>query len=185
MKKLLLVLVVVAMLVGVGSNAFAQNLPGVAPQGSNPKNAVHLDLSWLFSGLISGGFGIGGAYERSLTPFLSLKITGGFMSVYGGTYINVLGGVRWYFLHLGVADTAVNGPFVGASGGVGIINFSYYGSSYSGVVPEILFEGGYKFTLMNGGQNGFFVEPVIGYLLAIGAVAAGGFHWGVNIGWAF
>lgn len=180
MKKLLLVLIVVAMLVGVGSNAFAQNLPGVAPQGSNPQNAVHLDLSWLFSGLITGGFGIGGAYERALMPFLSLKVTGGFVFWPYGSYINILGGVRGYFL-----KGAVNGPFVGISGGVGIISFSGYGYSFSGVVPEILFEGGYKFTVMNGGQNGFFVEPVIGYLLAIGPVTAGGFHWGVNIGWAF
>ncbi len=184
MKKLLLVFVVVAMLVGVGSNAFAQNLPGVAPQGSNPKNAVHLDLSWLFTGLISGGFGIGGAYERGLTPFLSLKITGGFMSFYGGYYINVLGGVRWYFLNLGVADTAVNGPFVGASGGVGILELPYYG--YGGVVPEILFEGGYKFTVMNGGKSGFFAEPVIALLLIPGGVLRTAyFLFGANLGWSF
>jgi len=180
MKKLLLVLIVVAMLVGVGSNAFAQNLPGVAPQGSNPQNAVHLDLSWLFSGLITGGFGIGGAYERALMPFLSLKVTGGFVLWPYGSSITVLGGVRGYFL-----KGAVNGPFAGVSAGVNITSISLYGYSVSGVGFAMLVEGGYKFTIMNGGQGGFFVEPVIGAMFAFGAGVGVGFHWGANIGWSF
>ena len=181
MKKLILVLVVVAMLIGVGGNAFAVNLPGVAPEGSNPKNAVHADLSWLFSGLISGGFGIGAGYERAVLPYLSIKATGGFIFWPYGSSISILGGVRGYFL-----KGAVNGPFAGVSAGVNIASFSYGGYGASGVGFSMLIEGGYKFTVMNGGQGGFFVEPVIGALLGFGAGGVGaGFHWGANIGWSF
>ena len=177
MRKLIFVLVLTAVLFGFGGNAFAVELPGVAPEGNNPLNAVHLDTTWLVNGLINRTFGIGAAYERAVLPFLALKVTGGFVFIPGITYINILGGVRGYFL-----QGAVNGPFVGASAGVQLAAFGFG----SAVGFEMLFEGGYKFTLMNGGEGGFFAEPVVALLVIPGGVLRTAyFLFGANLGWSF
>jgi hypothetical protein len=182
MKKVLLVLVVVAMLMGTGGTLFAQNLPGAAPEGENPKNAVGIDLGTLFGSLIAGGFGIGGSYEREIIPILSIKVTGAFASFpLWGSVINATGAVRWYFL-----KTSLNGPYVGAGGGVGIML-----TGVTAVMPIIYGEGGYKFTVMNNGESGFFVEPFIGFsyqpfnISGLGIVNLGGFRFGANLGWSF
>ncbi|MFP4564147.1 MAG: hypothetical protein ACLFRY_12645 [Spirochaetia bacterium] len=182
MKRLLIVLVVVVMLGGVGGNVFAQNLPGVAPEGDNPKNAVGIDLGTLFGSLIAGGFGIGGSYERELIPILSIKVTGSFASfpLYG-SLVSATGAARWYFL-----KTSLNGPYVSAGGGVGIML-----TGGTAVMPIIYGEGGYKFTVMNGGESGFFVEPFVGFsyqpfnISGPGMVNLGGFSFGANLGWSF
>ncbi|MFP4561933.1 MAG: hypothetical protein ACLFRY_01370 [Spirochaetia bacterium] len=104
MRKIVLILVVGVLVFVAGGTVFAVDLPGAAPEGRNPLNAVHVDTTWLVNGLINSSFGIGAAYERALAPFLSLKGTGGFVFIPGITYINVLGGIRGYFL-----KGAVNG----------------------------------------------------------------------------
>jgi hypothetical protein len=127
--------------------------------------------------LINGTFGIGAAYERALVPFLSLKVTGGFVFIPGITTIHILGGVRGYFL-----KGAVNGPFVGASAGVQLAAYGYG----SAIGFEIFLEGGYKFTLTRGGEGGFFVEPVLGLILIpSGILSAAYFIFGANLGVSF
>ena len=177
MRKIVLVLAAVVLVFGVGGTVSAVALPGAAPEGNNPANAVHLDTTWLVNGLINGSFGIGAAYERALVSFLSLKVTGGFVFIPGITYVNVLGGVRGYFL-----KGAVNGPFVGAGAGIQLAAYGYG----TAVGFEILVEGGYKFTVTNGGKSGFFAEPVIALLLIPGGVLQTAYVlFGANLGWSF
>ena len=104
--------------------------------------------------------------------------------------------VRYYFF-----GGAVGGFFAGAGGGVSIM----FGSGtdilgntyeYSGFLPDVLAEVGYKWVL--GKNGGFYLEPYLGYEFAFGSVSAtingvvgtvsapiGGFLYGLNLGWAF
>ncbi len=195
MNKIVKILIVGIMLAGLTVPVFSQEdmqLPGVNNEGDNPGMAVNIDFGYTFGALLAGGFGLGGGFEFSVTDLIAVKIRGGFLSInylgYGFTAIDVAGTARFYFL-----NTGLNGPFAGAGAGVYVFmsDSVYYGTGGTMLWPLIMIEGGYKFTLMNNGSSGFFVEPILGFsyvfstLGTLGVSGVGGFSFGANIGWSF
>lgn len=194
-KKLIAAVIVIFMLVAgiaFGQEGDSIQFPGVNNAGDNPKMAVNVDLGYLFAGLLSGGFGFGGGFEFGFSDVIAAKVSGGFVSAnylgYGWTLIDITGTARFYFF-----KTGLNGPFAGVGGGVGIYSFTddYWGVDGSAVWPKFGAEAGYKFTVMNEGKSGFFVEPFVSYYYTIVGVAGvsfgglGGFGFGANLGWSF
>jgi hypothetical protein len=192
-RKILATIIVVFILFGgavFGQEGNSIQFPGVNNEGDNPKMAVNVDLGYLFAGLLSGGFGIGGGFEFGFSDVISAKASAGFVSAsylgYGWTLIDITGTARFYFF-----KTGLNGPFAGVGGGVGIYSFTsdYYGVGTSAVWPKFGAEAGYKFTVMNNGRSGFFVEPFVGFFYTISSGVAlgglGGFGFGANLGWSF
>ncbi len=200
MKRLVIVLFVMALLC-MSTLAFAEpntTIPGVSPTGKNGKFAVGLDPYWLITGLINGGFGLGGFFEYGFLNFLSAKLTIGYLrnsftsllSAFTETVsiFAILGGFRGYFL-----QTSVNGPFFGLCGGGYIIVWKVSASglseSTSNFYPGFLIDGGYRFNLMK--DKGFFFEPTIGALITIPTrsndmpLEVFGLYYTLNIGWVF
>lgn len=200
MKRLFSILLVVLMLVAAVGAVSAQDLPGAAPEGQNPSNAIGIDTGYLFWGLTTGGFGIGGSYEFGLSDNFSAKIGGGYLSTFFGivSIFDVYGQARYY-----IWPVALNGLYVGAGAGASIVSVSWNGTndfddgfnddddtddSDTTVLPAFNAEVGYKFTLANEGQGGFFLEPNIGIQQSIGGLAGalgGPFRFGVGLGWTF
>lgn len=192
MRKAITLFLVIVMLVGAAGAAVSQDapdLPGVASVGNNPSSAVQIDLGYLLVGLASGGFGIGGAYEFGITENISAKAMGGFISWsafgHSASLIDVYGMGRYY-----IWPVAVNGLYIGAGAGATIASWSWDDESDSSLFPGVLAEVGYKFTLQNDGQGGFFLEPFLGFQQTFGTMAgiaysAGGARYGLALGWSF
>jgi hypothetical protein len=172
----------------VSAQDVPENLPGVGEVGSNPQNAVQVDLGYLLAGLLGGGFGIGGAYERAFTDQISVKAMGGFItwSLVDATFVDVYGEARYY-----IWPTGLNGLFVGGGAGLTLVSYSSGTESFSYVWPGILGEVGYKFTFGDDPQSGFFAEPFLGFQGVFGSLDAditysyGGFNYGVGLGYSF
>jgi hypothetical protein len=143
------------------------------------------------AGLLTGGFGLGGAYELALDDQQSVKVQGGFYRSeflgFSYTFLDVYGSYR-YFLW----DTALNGLFF--NGGAGVVVASWNSdsaeTSSTSVLPVLLVETGYKWTFGDDASSGFFAEPFGGWQLTLGSidqtgVSYGGFRYGANLGWAF
>ena len=189
---LLLLVFLMGSVFGLVAQERPDELPGVNPEGNDPSNAVQIDLSYLLAGLVSGGFGLGGAYELALDDQQSAKVQGGFFrsgNIFGFSYtfLDVYGSYR-YFLW----DTALNGLFF--NGGAGVVIATWNSDSTdtgsTSVLPVLLVESGYKWTFGEDATSGFFAEPFAGWRLTLGSfdqtgVTYGGFRGGANLGWAF
>ena len=193
MRKLISLCLVAVMLVAAAGMAFAQDtpdLPGVAPAGQNPSNAIQVDVGYLISGLMGGGFGIGGGYEFALSDNFTGKVMGGFVtwSWFDTTwsFIDIYGQARYY-----IWPTAVNGLYVGAGAGVTIFDYSIGSLVWPGIIADV----GYKFTLADDGRGGFFLEPYLGFQALLGTGGTGddvwltpgygGLRYGLGLGWTF
>jgi hypothetical protein len=171
---------------GAASTAVAQDVPdwpGIAEVGSNPGNAVQVDLGYLLAGLLGGGFGIGGAYERAITDQISVKGIGGFLTwpIAGYTFIDAYGEGRYY-----IFPTALNGPFVGGGAGATLATFDDGVTTETYFWPGILLEAGYKYTFGEDATSGFFGEAFVGFQSVFGSITGyGGFNYGFGLGYAF
>jgi hypothetical protein len=199
MKKVIVLLVAVFMMCSFVSTAFAQDvqLPGTGKGDENANIAVGIDPYWLISGLLLGGFGIGASFEYQFLPFLSAEASVGYV---GASYelwsykiaysqFSFLVGAKWYLMHtIAQTETAVNGPFAGMMIGGDILSYTYGDDSNSTFFFDIMPVVGYKWNFMGG--KGFFVEPSVGYKIAIGNlegydVSTGGFYYNLKLGWSF
>jgi hypothetical protein len=186
---LLLLVFALSATMTVAAQEVPENLPGVAEVGENPGNAVQVDLGYLLAGLLAGGFGIGGAYERAITENISVKVLGGFVTSnfalldLSYNQFDIYGQGRYYIWPL-----TVNGLYAGVGAGVTIVSFQSGSITDTSILPGLLIEAGYKFTLGDDASSGFFIEPFAGWQLTFGSIAdipIGGFRWGFGLGYAF
>ena len=184
MKRLVLVLVLCVL---VGFTVSAQTAQG-------PKMAV----GWNPVAIIWDEFDV--SFEYAFTTNMTAK---GMLSyspnlawLSGMTLFGFQAEFRYYFF-----GGAVGGFYAGAGGGFNVIGGSFdllgVTVTYSGFLPDIFAEIGYKWVV--GKTGGFYLEPFFGYELAFGTVsvtvsggtftgvspAVGGILYGLNLGWAF
>ena len=199
MKKVIVLLVAVFMMCSFVSTAFAQDmqLPGTGKGEENANIAVGINPYPLIYGLILGGFGIGAGFEYQFLPFLSAEANvsylgwsyTGWYGEYGYSMFNIMVGAKWYLMHtIFDMETAVNGPFAGLLLGADIIGYTYASVSETAFFFDIMPVVGYKWNFMGG--KGFFVEPSVGYKIAIGDTDAvdydpSEFYYNLKIGWSF
>ena len=182
MKKLVIVLVL-TVLIGFSLSAQAQG----------PKMAISINPIAIIINTYAGSFEY--AFTNNLSAKLDLSFSPNVAWFTGIGMFGVNAEVRYYFF-----GGAVGGFFAGAGGGFGMVFGSYdlLGSTYSftGFVPDVLAEVGYKWVL--GKNGGFYLEPYVGYEFAFGTITEtidgvsssaaapfGGFLYGLNLGWAF
>ena len=174
MKKVALALAFVVLMIG-GAYAKPASM------------AVTVDTGYLLSGLLSGGFGIGGTFEYDFLDNVGASVKFGYVgvSILGVSMSMIMPGVDVRFYPL--APKAGLYAFAGFQ--YWLITASYLGYSFSGGAPLIDFGAGYKWVV--GGESGFVVEPYIGYALTLGASIAGsgfsvgGLEYGIRLGYAF
>jgi hypothetical protein len=159
--------------------------------GAQEKNALFVDLGYPLVGLIYGGFGIGGGYERALLPQVSVYGNAGYVGFtledldYLG--FDVSAGLRYYPM-----SNAVRGFYIGGLAGVSPITMSYSGDRTISFPVTVAGLVGWKGIV----AGGFFWEPYVGYRWVFGEMKlpAGvgqtdydleGLTFGIGIGWAF
>lgn len=170
MKRIVLL---VAMVVCIAVSAYSQ-------EKVVAKNAININLGTTVTGLIIGGWGIGGGYERALGDVVAIKLNGDYVSgnIFGTpiSYWDAVASLRFY-----TEAKAVEGFVVDLGGGAFGLNIG----TYEGIIPFAQATLGYKWNF-----GGFFFEPSIGYQLAFAEIAgtsfrAGGIYIGLNFGPAF
>jgi hypothetical protein len=159
--------------------------------GAQEKNALFVDLGYPLVGLIYGGFGIGGGYERALLPQLSVYGNAGYVgfTLEDLDYLefDVSAGLRYYPM-----GNAVRGFYIGGLAGVSPITMSYGSDRASSFPVTVAGLVGWKIIT----ASGFFWEPYLGYRFVFGEVklpaGTGQFNYdpegpafGIGIGWAF
>jgi hypothetical protein len=181
--------------IGTVGAADGPNLPGTAPPGEeNARFAIALDPFYLVRGVLNNGWGIGLHIEGALFPYLSLKLNAGYMGIsyyYIDFYATVItAGIRGYL------SSAVNGPFLGVSGGAALLASNLPDATLK-AFPYIRVEGGYKLAFTDG--KGAFIEPAIGYDFLVTSdptsgtsgssftdtAGLGGFYFTILLGWSF
>ena len=165
-------------------------VPGFA-QGV--QNTVFVDAGMTIMGLLGGGLGIGGGYERRITRHLSLLGNFDYLEMpydtsSGTEKIKIIGGS----LHSRVypLGTALTGWLVGLGAGYSY-GFSPALDDNIGV-PYISARTGLKWIL--GKTSGFVLEPALGYnMVLLGESASNSvksamknnFFIAMGLGWAF
>ncbi|MDR0731267.1 MAG: hypothetical protein LBF63_06320 [Treponema sp.] len=187
-------LIAVCMLALVIAPVFAQDPGQESARDPEKKNAVFVDAGYLLMGLIYGGFGIGGGYERALLPQLSVAGNFGYVGFslenmeYLGFEIRV--DVRYYPF-----GTAPGKFYIGAVTSCASISITYNSSRETSYPVTVAGIAGWKG--VSGG--GFFWEPYVGYRKGFGELklpaGAGssdhlsglinGLFFGVGLGWVF
>ncbi|NPV02091.1 MAG: hypothetical protein HPY53_11995 [Brevinematales bacterium] len=185
--------------------ALAVSLSVMAPSKGNASVAISINPFATIVPLLTGGIGLAGSVEFTLGGAMSLYIPVEFYSwswgigtsAYGWSYIGV-GAMLHYYLadgsfNFGKADP-LGGLWAGAGAGVQIWSGNYWGTTWSSLVINIPLEVGYKWFFS--GNNGFYLEPFVGYNIAFGLGTStwgtgwttpsyGGVMYGVNLGFAF
>jgi hypothetical protein len=155
--------------------------------------------------LLTGGIGVSGTVEFTLGGPMSLYIPVDFYSwsynllgvSYGWSYIGVGAQLHYYIADASFAfgkGSPLGGLWAGAGAGVQIWSGNWYGTSWSDIVISIPLEVGYKWFFS--GNNGFYLEPYVGYNIAFGVGTSswgtgwstptyGGVIYGCNLGFAF
>ncbi|MDR0670029.1 MAG: hypothetical protein LBF95_08100 [Treponema sp.] len=180
-------IIMVCVLVLVSGCVFAQEMP----RETGKKNAVFVDLGYPIMGLIFGGFGIGGGYERAALPQVSISGNVGYVGFtlndveYLGFDISAV--IRYY-----PSGMAVSKFYIGAMGSCSPLSITYNGSKETSYPLTVAGMAGWK----NVAGGGFFWEPYVGYRKSFGELKlpAGlgnldyeltGLMFGVGLGWAF
>ncbi|MDR2376954.1 MAG: hypothetical protein LBD96_11025 [Treponema sp.] len=166
----------------------------VFAQEPEKKNAVFVDLSYPLMGLIYGGFGIGGGYERALLPQVSAGGNFGYVgfSLENIEYLgfDIRADIRYYPL-----GTAISKFYIGAIASCSSISITYNSSRQTSYPFTVAGIAGWKGV----SGSGFFWEPYVGYRKAFGELKlpAGtgnidhlsnlinGLVFGIGLGWAF
>jgi hypothetical protein len=179
MKKIITAIVLSALVFGGGLSA------------QERQNAVFVDLGYPLAGLILGGFGIGGGYERALLPQVSVRANVGYLgfsvSDYDFTGFDISAGARFYPLRTAVSKLYIEGAL-----GYSPISVTYKSEEASTNLFTVAGVVGWKAVF----GVGFFLEPYIGYRYGIGELnlpsglnsisySATGLSYGIGLGWAF
>lgn len=198
MKRALLVLLLFA---GTASALYPENIESNYTQTLKAKYALSVNLVGPIYDFYSVNF------EMAVTKNISLMVIPTFSPDLGWSTGSIVLGInleaRYYPF-----DSNISGLYAGIAAGAnfysGGLDYSalWYKVSYSGIIPLISLDVGYKWAF----SSGFFIEPFIGYQIGIGSVsvgtadittgqpitnyngiipAAGGLWYGLNTGWAF
>lgn len=181
MKKVLLALVLV----------FGLSLAGYS---GTAKSAISVDFGPTIQMAINGMFGIGAGYEFNfIIPNLSLAL-----NVWYASYSTSIGSYTLsmtfiapgLFLRFYPISESVSGLWIGAGYTYVLGIASVLGIPIIAGASVIPIDIGYKWIIT--GDMGFFVEPYVGYGLALGSSSTsgttsvgGGIDYGVRLGLAF
>ena len=195
MKKIFVSMLV--MLCCLASASFAEDTGA-----KGPKMAVSVDTGYLLSGLLSGGFGIGGAFEYKILNGVSAAAKFGYYGLsvgYASASVTAPGFEgRWYFMSPGLS-----GGFLGVGISYYLLNVNldytslgYDKYSFSGGAPVLDINFGYKW-IIGGESSGVVIEPYAGYGAGLTPITikiyndksldfpVAGLEFGCRLGWAF